>query len=103
MAKLGNVVTNLNAVVTTATGDAVEGSTGDGSSWVITGASVTTGGTVLIEGSLDGTTWATLSTTSVGATGSTAVSVTGRWAWLRARVSARTDGTFTVKCALWED
>ena len=103
MPKLGNVVTNLSAVVTTGAGTAVDGSSGDGSSWVITAASVTTGGTVLIQGSLDGTNYATLSTTAVSANGSTAVSVTGRWTHLRANVSARTDGTYTVQCALWED
>lgn len=99
--KLRDAVTNLNAVTATGAGSSINASASDGSTWVITAASVTSGGTVLIQGSLDGTNWVTLSSTSVSASGSTGVSVTSRWTFLRANVSARTDGTYTVKCSLW--
>ena len=102
MAKLRDAVTNLNAVTSTGAGSSINAAAGDGSTWAIIASSVSSGGTVLIQGSLDGTNWATLSTTSVGANGTTGVAITGRWSFLRANVSARTDGTFTVKCALWE-
>lgn len=102
MAKLRGAVTNLDAVTATGAGSAINAAIGDGSSWTITATSVTSGGTVLIQGSLDGTNWATLSTTSVTANGTTGVAITSRWAYLRANVSGRTDGTYTVKCSLWE-
>ncbi len=103
MGKLRDAVTNLDAVTTTGAGSAITAAAADGSTWAITAASVTTGGTVLIQGSLDGTNWATLSTTSVSGNGTTGVSVSARWTYLRGNVSARTDGTYTVKCSLWED
>lgn len=102
MAKLSGAITNLSAVTATGAGASINGALGDSSTWVITASSVTTGGTVLIQGSLDGTNWVTLSTTSVSGNGSTGVAVTSRWLFLRANVSARTDGTYTVKCCLWE-
>ena len=102
MGKLRDAVTNLSAVTTTGAGSSIEASDADGATVQITAASVTSGGTVLVQGSLDGSNWATLSTTAVSASGTTGVSVTGRWAYLRTNVSARTDGTYTTKVALWE-
>lgn len=99
-AKLKDPVTNLAAVTTTGAGAAITASNAQSSTWQIIATGVTTGGTVLIEGSLDGTNWYSLSSTAVSATGSTGVSVASQHTFLRSNLSARTDGTYTVLCAL---
>lgn len=101
MGKLRDATTDLSAVTTTGAGSGVTAAGAEATVQILA-ASVTTGGTVLVQGSLDGTNWATLSTTAVSADGVTGVSITGRWTYLRTNVSARTDGTYTTKIALWE-
>ena len=100
---LGNAVTTLSAVTSTGAGSAVDAGNASQSVWQITSASVTTGGTVLVQGSLDGTNWYTLSTTAVSTNTTTGVVVSSTHTYLRANVSARTDGTYTVKYALLID
>lgn len=59
--------------------------------------SVTTGATVAIERSLDGTNWKEVSSTAVSANGLTEVLVKGEVAlYYRPVVSSRTDGTYSI-------
>ena len=63
----------------------------------ILAASVTSGGTVTIDSSPDGTNWVTLNTTTVTANGVTEVAIVGLVnKYIRVNLSARTDGTYTV-------
>lgn len=69
--------------------------------YFIEAASVTTGGTVLIEGSNDGTDWYTLATAAITANGKTSGVITGPVGkYWRANLSARTDGTYSVAAEL---
>lgn len=64
----------------------------------IIATSVTTGGTVAIEVSPDGTNWFTAHSETVAATGNIGpIYMPGRCDQVRANVTARTDGTYTVK------
>jgi hypothetical protein len=56
-------------------------------------ASVTSGFTIDLEGSPDGSTWFQLTTRTVAANGNFADSVQAAAQYLRANVTARTDGT----------
>lgn len=102
MARVGltAAATDLSAVATTGAGAGVTANNASASVWEIIATGVTTGGTVLIQGSVDGTNWYTISSTTVSATGNTGVSVTGPHPYLRSNVSARTDGTYTTKYSL---
>lgn len=95
-------VTNLSAVVTTGAGSGIDARRSTGSTWQISASGVTTGGTVKIQGSVDNTNWYDVNTISVGATGVQRSIVDEPHPFIRANLSARTDGTYTVKCALWE-
>lgn len=64
--------------------------------WWILSAAITTGGTVLIQGSYDGTNWTTLATQAVSANGVLTGTLTGPFKFYRANLSARTDGTYSV-------
>lgn len=65
--------------------------------WIVA-ASVTTGATVTIEASPDGSNWSTLHTEAITADGVTGpIYAPGRLDQVRANVTARTDGTYTVK------
>lgn len=97
--KLNDATTNLSAVVTTGAGSSVEVA-GRPFTVQIDASSVTTGGTVLVQGSLDASTWGTVSTTAVSANGTTLVSSTNPYKYIRTNVSARTDGTYTTKIAV---
>lgn len=62
--------------------------------WIYTpGAAV---GTVLIEGSYDGTNWGTLASQAVAAAGLLTGTISGPFKYYRARVSAYTSGTYSV-------
>lgn len=91
---------NLTAVVTTGAGATVSASNASQSVWQIVATGVTTGGTLVIQGSVDGTSWYTITSTAVSATGNTGVVVTGAHPYLRSNLTARTDGTFTVSYSL---
>jgi hypothetical protein len=95
-------VTNLNAVVATGAGAAIDARRSTGSTWQIVATGVTTGGTVKVQGSVDNLSWYDINTVAVSATGNQKSLVDEPHPYLRANVSARTDGTYTVKCALWE-
>lgn len=64
--------------------------------WWILSATVTTGGTMLIQGSHDGTNWATLLSQAVSASGLLTGTIAGPFKYYRANLSARTDGTYSV-------
>lgn len=98
--------TMLNAVTSTGASSAIDAERHTDICITITAASVTTGGTVLIQKSIDdGTTWKTIHTESVTADGDTVVSLTGMsFKDLRTNVSARTDGTYTTEYeASWKE
>lgn len=95
MARLVNIK-NLNAVVATGAG-ATENTHGHFELTItIIATSVTTGATIDLEGSPDGTNWVQLTTRNVTADGNTADITTGAHRFFRANVTARTDGTYTV-------
>jgi hypothetical protein len=69
--------------------------------YFIKATGITTGGTVLIEGSHDGTNWYPLATAAISATGNTTGVVTGPVGkYWRVNLSARTDGTYSVAASL---
>lgn len=89
--------TDLSAVTATGAGAGVQAPDARYSIWQVTASSVTSGGTVLIQGSLDGTNYYTVSTVTVSANGTQHVVVANAHPYLRSNVSARTDGTYTTK------
>jgi hypothetical protein len=64
--------------------------------WWILASAVTTGGTVVIQGSHDGTNWATLASQAVSANGLLTGTIAGPFKYYRANLTARTDGTYSV-------
>ena len=95
----------LNAVTAVTAGTAIETRGHYRYTIFIISASVTTGGTVVMEGSMDGTNWATISTNSIVGNGTTvnsntpggsAGAATAAFRYIRGRLSVRTDGTYTV-------
>ena len=97
--KWGDPTTNLDAVTTTTAGSAVRLEDDTHIRVLIKASSVTSGGTVLIQGSDDGgTTWYTVDTTTVSADGTTIVVLdeVDLWQEMRTNLSARTDGTYTT-------
>jgi len=96
--KKGNVTTLLNAVTSTGTSDYLDCSINKNITFQIIAASVSTGGTVDIEASLDGTNYGVISTNAISGNGSTFFTISQKvYKYLRANLSARTDGTYTVK------
>jgi hypothetical protein len=88
--------TLLSAVTSTGAGTAITTNKIKGWTFVITAASVTTGGTVEIEAELNGS-WISIHSEAVTANGNTVVrDEHGHYTQLRANVTARTDGTYTV-------
>ena len=89
-------VTLLSAVTATGAGDAIKTNRQKGWTYVITAASVTTGGTVAIQAYLQGV-WKTIHSSDITADGDTVIrDEYGHYAQLRGNVTARTDGTYTV-------
>lgn len=89
--------TILNAVTATGASTDYDVYRWKDKTFYIVASSVTTGGTVLIQTSPDGTNWSTISTNAITANGTTEVSITGMFhRYIRANLSARTDGTYTV-------
>lgn len=97
-------VLSLNAVTATGAGSSVDFGPGivRNIAYFLTQASVTTGGTIKIQASHDGSTWYDWQSITANADGSTVALVTNATAenglprYWRANVSARTDGTFTL-------
>lgn len=95
--KLNDPTTDLSAVTATGAGSGI---TVNGRPFVaaVTAASVTSGGTVKVQGSIDdGTNWFDLATVTVTADGTQLVSVDTPVHKARTNVTARTDGTYTTK------
>lgn len=88
--------TLLAGVTTTGASSGVESLDWDRFSFFINAASVTTGGTVKIQTLSPAGDWVDLSTTTVSADGDTLVEKAGAYLQVRANVTARTDGTYTV-------
>lgn len=88
--------TLLSAVTSTGAGSAVDTLNYSLFTFFINASSVTSGGTVDIEAISPAGDWAVISTNAVSADGDTAVQKEGAFSQLRANLSARTDGTYTV-------
>lgn len=88
--------TLLNGVTSTGAGTAVKVKRQKGWTFVITAASVTTGGTVAIQAKLADS-WVTIHSEAITADGDTIVrDEHGHYAEIRGNVTARTDGTYTL-------
>lgn len=94
LAKYSGVL--LDEVTTTGASSEVGTFPFDRFSFFINAASVTTGGTVKIQTESPNGDWVDISETAVSADGDTLVEKSGAYAKLRANVTARTDGTYTV-------
>jgi hypothetical protein len=93
----------LSAVVVDGAGTALQldnGRSYERLRWYVIASAVTTGATVTIEVSPDGTNWAVAATSAVSATGVTSGTIDSPFAYVRAKVASRTDGTYTVKYEL---
>lgn len=90
--------TNLNAVTANTDGASVDVSEYHNVTVHITAASITDGATFSIESSLDGTNWVELDSDIIGANGTSEYSYANvAYAYVRTRITSRTDGTFTSK------
>lgn len=92
---------SLNAVTSTGAGSSIDlGVAAANPVMEVLAASVTTGGTIVLQGSLEGTNWYTIGTGTISANGTTAVVSTGNVSiparFLRANLTVRTDGTYTA-------
>lgn len=63
---------------------------------VVTASGVTNGATIELQGSADGTNWASLASNSVSADGTTQNTVTAVMNYIRANITSYTDGTYSV-------
>lgn len=86
----------LDAVTATGAGSAVDSLQFNCFSFFINASSVTTGGTVKIQGLTPAGDWVDISTTTVTADGDTLAQKNGAYLQVRANLTARTDGTYTV-------
>ena len=86
----------LDAVTATGASSALDTQGNAFVSMTVIASSVTTGATVEFQASPDSTNWATIGTDSVSTDGTTSTSVTEGHKLLRANITARTDGTYTV-------
>jgi hypothetical protein len=90
-------VVHLNAVTATGASALVDISNYNKINFHITSSGVTTGGTMLIQSSLDGTNFVTIHTETITTNTTVGISFEGKWKFIRANLSARTDGTYTVR------
>jgi len=86
----------LDGVTATGASSAIASLDFDRFSFFINASSVTTGATVKIQTKSPNDDWVDLSTTAVSADGDTLVEKSGAYAEVRANITARTDGTYTV-------
>lgn len=86
----------LDAVTATGAGSAVDSLQYNCFSFFINASSVTTGGTVKIQGLTPAGDWVDISTTAITADGDTLAQKDGAYLQVRANLTARTDGTYTV-------
>ena len=90
--------TLLNNVVSTGASIAVGVANSGQKTFLIKATNVTDGGTIAIETSIDNVHWVAISTTSITANGNTEVAVNGfLHKFIRVNLTARADGTYTVK------
>jgi hypothetical protein len=89
----------LNGVTATGAGAAFDVRFAQRITVYIKAASVTSGGTMAIQAQTPAGDWVTIDSRSISATGDTVVSFTGAaFSSIRANLTARTDGTYTVSC-----
>lgn len=89
--------TLLDEVITTGAGDARRIELYDKFTFQVIAADVTDGGTVTIEVSLDGTNFAIYHTFTITEDGSDVLVISNtKFNWVRANVTARTDGTYSA-------
>ena len=86
----------LNAVVATGASASASVLELTDHTFFILAAGVTTGATILLEASPDGSNWYLVQSVAVAVTGNTTQRIQGAFPFLRANISARTDGTYTV-------
>ena len=102
-AKMGTLAevaasTNLNAVGAITVGADITMTAFKSITFIITATGVTTGGTMLIQGTLDGTTYVTLKSIAITANGSDVFTIVDEpYLAVRSNLSAWTDGAFTSK------
>lgn len=96
LSRLGPI-TMLNAATATGASTEVDVSNYRNVCIHIISSSITSGATVTVEHSLNGTNYATLSTTTVSANGTIQIDITEQaMKFIRTSITARTDGTFTT-------
>jgi hypothetical protein len=86
----------LDASASTATGNGFDFSEAGQTTFTVKSTGVTSGATVLIEGSDFEGNWSTASTIAVTTTGNKSATVVGYYHQYRARISSYTDGTHSV-------
>ena len=91
-----NVKTLLNAVVAVGVSPEFQGGRYRYFTFYIEASAVTTGGTMKIQSKAPNGTWCDVDSRAISANGTTVVTLEGSFDVLRANLSARTDGTFTV-------
>ncbi len=91
-------VTLLSAVVADGASDVINTELYNDLTFQTTAASISSGGTIKIEGSLDGTNYVTYKEYTVVGNGTWAFAIIDeRLTYVRAVLSSRSDGTYTVK------
>jgi len=91
-------ITLLNNVISTGASVAVSTKLTDRKTFHIKASGVSSGGTMVIQTSLNGNDWVDLNSTTISATGMTEVAVVGLiHNYVRANLTARSDGTYTVQ------
>lgn len=88
--------TLLNAVTTTGASSEADFTEMTQATFFITAASVTSGGTMKIQAKAPTGAWFDVDSRTIVTNGDTVVSIAGAFAAVRANLSARTDGTYTV-------
>lgn len=86
----------MNGATSTGAGTGIDALEYNTFSFFINAASVTTGGTVKIQGLTPANDWVDINETTVSADGDTLVETTGVYLQVRGNLTARTDGTYTV-------
>lgn len=89
--------TLLSAVTTTGASPEVDFTDFTMATFYITSSGVTTGGTMTIQAKSPSGTWINIDSRTIVANGDIVVAVSGAFYALRANLTARTDGTYTVQ------
>ncbi|MFW6173394.1 MAG: hypothetical protein ACOC5T_06585 [Elusimicrobiota bacterium] len=93
--------TNLDAVTSTGAGSSIDASSYNKITVQYIASSVTDGGTVKLQGSLDNSNWYDIDEEDISEDGSTYYSVSGeKHKYIRTNLSSRTDGTYTTEVYL---